>query len=293
MRLPVETRFRHARGIALALILAPALAGCAAGGSGGLSAAAPLPANGPAADYPVVVGEPYQVGETLYTPEDTLNFDEVGLAAADAGHGITASHHTMPLPSYAEVTSLDSGRTILVRLERRGPMNGHALIALSPAALAQLGAEAGAAVRVRRVNPPEEERAFLRAGEAAPLRMDTPEALLTVLRRNVPQPAALAPAALASVEVPPSAAAPVVVESQAEPQQAPVQAAGAFVVQAVALSSQNRAQSVAEAIGGSVSQAGRFYRVRTGPFATRSEAEASLAKVRAAGYSEARIFISG
>jgi rare lipoprotein A len=346
MRLPVEIFARHTR-VGLALILSAALVGCAAaGGDSANFRTAALDASGPAADYPVVVGEPYRVGDTLYTPLDTFNYDEVGYAAADTGSGISASHHSLPLPSYAEVTSLESGRTILVRVERRGPLDGDALIALAPAALEQLGAGAGEPVRVRRVNPPEDERAFLRAGRSAPLRMDTPEALLTVLQRKLPQNGgalpvqSAAPAALAQVELPPSTAAanlppvqspataqatplpsfpssaaaestgqkaPVVVArlEQPEPaqqaeapdppkQQEALQAAttptGAYVVQAVALSSRERAQRVASAIGGSVSQAGKFYRVRTGPFATHSQAEASLAKVRAAGYSDARIF---
>jgi rare lipoprotein A len=340
MRLPVEIFARHTR-VGLALILSAALAGCTAAGGGSTAlASAPLQGTGPAADYPVVVGEPYRVGDTLYTPLDTFNYDEVGYAAADTGQGISASHHTLPLPSYAEVTSLESGRTILVRVERRGPLDGDALIALAPAALDQLGAGAGEPVRVRRVNPPEDERAFLRAGRAAPLRMDTPEALLTVLQRKLPQNGGVspvqsaAPAALAQVELPPSTAAdnsppaqaaplpplasraaaesiglkaPVVVARLEQPEparqteapqppeahQAATSASGAYVVQAVALSSRERAQRVASAIGGSVSQAGKFYRVRTGPFATHSQAEASLAKVRAAGYSDARIFTNG
>ena len=43
------------------------------------------------------------------------------------------------------------------------------------------------------------------------------------------------------------------------------------------------------ATGGSVSPSGRFFRVRMGPFATRGQAEAALAKAKAAGYSDARI----
>jgi rare lipoprotein A len=318
MRLPVET-FGHARCLALALVLPAALAGCAAGGGDRAALnAAPLEQTGPAADYPVVVGEPYRVGATLYTPLDAFNYDETGYAAADSGQGISASHHILPLPSYAEVTSLESGRTILVRVERRGPMDGNALIALAPAALDQLGAAAGEPVRVRRVNPPEEDRAFLRAGRTAPLRMDTPEALLTVLQRKVPPRGgalpikSAAPAALARVELPPSTAAiPTPVPARIDPPEAPPRIDaprspkppearqpattpnGAYVVQAVALSSRERAQAIAGAIGGSVSQAGKLYRVRTGPFATRSQAQASLAKVRAAGYSDARIFNNG
>ena len=59
------------------------------------------------------------------------------------------------------------------------------------------------------------------------------------------------------------------------------------------MSTLDRAKNVAGAVGGSVSQSGKYYRVRTGPFATREQAEASLAKVRAAGYSDARISTNG
>jgi rare lipoprotein A len=363
MRLPAERTVRRARRYAPALILVSVLAGCGshddlASASGSGTAIASV--NGPAADYPVVIGDPYRIGATLYTPADTMNYDAVGYAAADNGSGVTGAHHTMPLPSYVEVTSLETGRTILVRLERRGPMSGDAVVALSPAAFAQLGAGAGTAVRVRRVNPPEEERAALRAGRSAPQRMDTPASLVAVLKRKLPgegaatlsSPPAATRGAIAAVAVPPSTAArpqqaqpaparqtvtpasppsvarnappplpplasrgaqvvparpgpvPVVVARLEQPQRAvaPMPAVarpdtsaddGRFLVQAAAMSTYERAEKVAGAIGGSVSQSGRYYRVHTGPFATREQAEASLAKVRAAGYSDARIYTNG
>ena len=143
--------------------------------------------NGPGADFPVVLGEQYSVGNTVYTPADVMNYDAVGYAAvvADGGGAISAAHHTLPLPSYVEVTSLDSGRTILVRVDRRGPTDSNRVIALSPGAAAQLGLSDGATVRVRRVNPPEMERAALRAGGSAPERMATPQPLLAVLKRRL------------------------------------------------------------------------------------------------------------
>jgi rare lipoprotein A len=261
MRLPVE---RQAPRLALISAAVFALAAC-----GGGSATSDLPpaalANGPQADYPVVLGEPYTVGDVTYTPEDVLNYDEVGYLAADSGNGVTAAHHTLPLPSYAEVTSLDTGRTILVRVERRGPMDGAGLLAVSPAALEQLEASPGAPVRVRRVNPLEEQRALLRAGGPAQPRMDTPMPLVEVLRRKLPD---LAVPALATAPALPAIAEP-------------------------APSTEERAQRAAQALGGTVMPSGRYFRVRTGPFATRAEAEASLAKVRAAGYSDARILTSG
>lgn len=359
MRLPIESFADRVRGLVLMLVLAPALAAC--GSHAELASAPPVPrTNGPAADYPVVIGAPYKIGDKLYTPVDTMNYDEVGYLAVDGGTGITAAHHTLPLPSYAEVTSLKTGHTILVRVERRGPMSGNQLIALSPAALAQLGAAAGDPVRVRRVNPPEIERAALRAGRTAPSRMDTPASLVAVLKQKLPEegeanlvrPKSAAPASLASVEVPASTAkraaipaaakpAPAAVQTnvarssppplpplpsrgsgnantgpaavvvarlqqpqpaaraveprpvRASPQAAPAASEGAYGVQAATMSTLARARKVAGSIDGSVSKAGKYFRVRTGPFATREQAEASLAKVRAAGYSDARIFTNG
>jgi rare lipoprotein A len=143
---------------------------------------------GPEADYPVTIGDPYVIGGVSYSPSDTLNYDAVGYAhAGTEGSGISGAHHTLPLPCYVEVTALDSGHTILLRLDRRGPMSGKQLIELSPAAWAQLGltGTSDVAVRVRRVNPPETERAKLRTGNRAPDRMDTPPGLLTALRRKL------------------------------------------------------------------------------------------------------------
>lgn len=59
------------------------------------------------------------------------------------------------------------------------------------------------------------------------------------------------------------------------------------------MSTRECAQKVAGAVDGSISQSGRYFRVHTGPFATREQAQASLAKVRAAGYSDARISTNG
>jgi rare lipoprotein A len=288
-----------------------------------------LPATGPAADYPVVVGEPFTIGGTTWTPVDQLNYDAVGQALVGEGAGVTGAHKTLPLPSYVEVTALDSGRTILVRLERRGPMTNDALVELSPDAAAQLGLQPGhpAPVRVRRVNPPEQERALLRADGRAPDRMATPEGLLKVLRRKLvdqsplaplmPPPAVTGTAAPASVGKPapvpvpekakPAVAKPPVAKppvakpaapsvpapkpATATPRPTPPQPAarGAFVVQVATFSSQASARKVAAQLGGSVSPAGKFWRVRLGGYPNRAQAAAALEKAKTAGYSDARI----
>ena len=335
MRLPADGR--SARSVRLVAALIPALAlgacGIVGGGSGSVESlvAAPAPSYGPQGDYPVIVGEPYTVAGTAYTPEDVLNYDQVGFLAADrdGGNAVSGSHHTLPLPSYVEVTSLATGRTILVRLERRGPMNSNELLALSPGALAQLEAGPGTPVRVRRVNPPEDQRTLLRAGSPAEPRMDTPMSLVEILKRKLPGQVAAPVQAAAAAPAPTPRAAPVpvatltpeaqpargdgapalppleprggtsaaVVGTQAAAAPTPTRQAvagrAAFVVQAAAFSTADRARRAASVLEGEVTQAGQYFRVRTGPFATRGEAEASLAKVRAAGYSDARILTNG
>lgn len=343
-----------------ALALSAALGGCSMFGGGGDDLAmAEMPpsriaAAGPQADYPMVLGDPYRVDGQEFVPTDTASYDAVGFAAADSdgGQSITVAHKTLPMPSYVELTELDTGRTVLARVERRGPMTTSRLVALSPGAMQALGVADGAPVRVRRVNPPETDRAELRAGRKASDRMDTPKSLLGVLQRKLPvgnagpadlarsappatpvevagapMPPARAPAAAAPVpapaaarasglfveerrantayplggaRVPKPASAPAAVSATAPkpPAAAPAVAAsapasGEFVVQAAAFSSKANADRAASKIGGFVTQAGSLYRVRMGPYTTRGQAEAALAKVREAGYSDARVFTAG
>lgn len=276
----------------LALIL---VAG-ASSGAAAKDAPIPLP-SGPAADYPIVLGAPFTIDGTTYTPADKLNVDQVGYAYADSegGNGISAAHRTLPLPSYVEVTSLETGKTVLVRIERRGPMTGDGLIALSPGATAQLGIAPGGKtpVRVRRVNPPEVERAALRRGDRAPERMETPKSLVAVLLRKLnPSLPGAAPAA-GSKPAPPLAAPvpaatpkPLAVKP-ATPSAAPGR--GGRVVQVGAFSSKANAEATAAKVGGHVFPAGRLWRVRMGPYSASTEAAAALAKAKGAGYTDARI----
>lgn len=259
----------------------------------------------------MVTGEPFVIDGVTHTPHDKLNYDEVGyaLVGSEGGGSVTAAHKTLPLPSYAEVTSLQSGATILVRIERRGPMRNDALIELSPGAAAQLGVAAAphVPVRVRRVNPAEPERALLRAGGQAPERMATPRSLLEVLSGKLDGPAPSPPvaaAATAPAPAPEEVSAPAAPEQDAstEPKSAaavPMPAgqpatdkaaqSGTFVVQAAAFSTEERATRAAKALGGFVTRDGRYWKLRTGPYESRAEAEAALAKARSAGYSDARI----
>jgi rare lipoprotein A len=92
------------------------------------------------------VGKPYTVAGHTYTPEENSKYSAVGLASwyGDKFHGrytangeiydqngISAAHPTLPLPSYARVTNLQNHRSIVVRVNDRGPYVGNRLIDVS------------------------------------------------------------------------------------------------------------------------------------------------------------------
>lgn len=253
----------------------------------------------PAADPPAELGEAYAVDGVTVTPADKP-FDDVGLAVVETGSETTAdismAHRTLPLPSYAEVTALDNGRTILVRIERRGPLSGPAFVALSAGAFAQLGADPAQplGVRVRRVSPQEYERSLLRTGQRAPERLATPKPLLEVLRRrlaakdpsSVPSPGdAVVPARTEMTDTPPLA-----LPAKPLPSKGPApRSKGSYEVQVGAFANRSGAESTAKKLGGTVSSAGKLWRVRTGPFDSRAEAGAAQTRARKAGFADAQI----
>jgi rare lipoprotein A len=86
-----------------------------------------------------LVGHAYRVAGRTYVPREYDNYTAVGMASwyGDAFHGrrtangevydkdsVSAAHPTMPLPSYARVTNLSNGHSIIVRVNDRGPFHG-------------------------------------------------------------------------------------------------------------------------------------------------------------------------
>ncbi len=139
-------------------LLGVALAGCSVMGyPGGLSG--PMPA----ADRPPGVAvaldpktRPYEVRGVRYVPlASSADYREVGVASwyGEPFHGrrtasgevydmyqLTAAHRTLPLPTCAEVTRLEDGRTVVVRVNDRGPfVEGRRIIDLSYSAAEAIG----------------------------------------------------------------------------------------------------------------------------------------------------------
>jgi len=92
------------------------------------------------------VGQPYTVAGRVYVPEENTNYSATGMASwyGDDFHGrytangeifdmhsISAAHPTLPLPSYVRVTNLANNRSIIVRVNDRGPYARDRLIDVS------------------------------------------------------------------------------------------------------------------------------------------------------------------
>ncbi|MGI9437839.1 MAG: septal ring lytic transglycosylase RlpA family protein [Geminicoccaceae bacterium] len=102
----------------------------------------------------VKVGKPYQINGQWYHPRMVDQYREIGIASwygvpfhgrqtANGEvydmHGMTAAHPTLPLPSLARVTNLENGRSIVVRVNDRGPFAKQRIIDLSRRAAWELG----------------------------------------------------------------------------------------------------------------------------------------------------------
>lgn len=250
------------------------------------------------ADPAAMAGGPH--GTSQFQPGDG-RYDAVGYAAVRTlGAAALAISPNLPAESYAEVTALDSGRTILVRIAETAEAPG-AIAAISEGAASQLGVPAGrlVAVRIRAVRPSTEDQAALRSAGAAQPRIDSPPALLRALRLQLPPVATVAAEPLPPpaqpdpiVDVLPHAAARAVAPSDRRAAAGvvpPKPAQGRYLVQVAALSSSQRATALAQKLRGFVKAGGGLYRVQLGPFATKEAAERARAGAVRAGFGDARL----
>ncbi len=262
------------------------------------------------------VGKPYTVAGRTFHPTATPKPVQVGVASwygprfhrRKTSNGewfdmnyLSAAHPTMPLPSYARVTNLENGRTVVVRVNDRGPFVGTRIMDLSRAAAGELGylRQGKARVRVEYLGP-------------APLGDD--RKLLAHLNRMKDAPKSTLLAAIDGRAVD----APAVRVARAAPSAPPVRAtAGAtaapqrvrpagyaapagYFVQVAAFSDPANAEAARQRLGriGPVDvrpvdvSAGRFWRVRMGPLASIEDAEDLLGRVRDIGHHDARIVVS-
>jgi rare lipoprotein A len=112
----------------------------------------------------VKIGKPYSISGKSYYPEYDPTYDETGIASwygpgfhgnSTANgerfdtHDLTAAHPTLPMPSLVRVTNLQNGKTMVVRINDRGPFSPGRIIDLSKASAQKLGITGLAKVRVQ------------------------------------------------------------------------------------------------------------------------------------------------
>jgi rare lipoprotein A len=267
----------------LVCMLALALAGCSAAPRGDLPAARSAPGGGyykddgpgdvippnlaevPDAtpkDEPLIpyANRPYEVFGQRYVPLRRVQpYHEQGVASwygrryhgkkTSSGelydmYAMTAAHPTLPIPSYARVTHLASGRSVVVRINDRGPFLGGRVIDLSYVAAYKLGyiGNGSASVEVEAIVPGE------------PLRV-----------------AQATPQAAADAAPPPASAAPLHT----------VEAPAGLYLQLAAFSAQASAESMRERLAREldwlatqiyVVASGKLYKVQVGPYRSRDDA---------------------
>jgi rare lipoprotein A len=194
---------RAARGVAAA-VACLALANCASSGKFanrvdpryGVSSSPRVVAFGepvPKGGGTYRIGKPYIVAGRVYVPEEDVNYREEGLASwyGDDFHGrltangevfdmsaLTAAHPTLPMPCYARVTNLSNGRSLIVRVNDRGPYHGNRLIDVSNKAAELLEFKGNGVARVR-----------VEYVGRAPLDGTDDRLLMATLRTGIPAPA--------------------------------------------------------------------------------------------------------
>jgi rare lipoprotein A len=185
-------------------------------------------------------------------------------------NGMTGAHPTLPLPAWVRVTNLDNGRSVVVRLNDRGPFAKGRIIDLSRAAAEQLDMirSGTARVEVRSLTGTDAMTVAAPAASSAPL----PAVLMPV--SNEPSPSAAAGAAA-------------------------VIAGPAYFAQAGAFTSRANAEALAERLRGagiagvsvveSTSDGRTLFRVRAGPVTGFPEFDALIERMRAAGAEGARL----
>jgi rare lipoprotein A len=239
------------------------------------------------------IGQPYRIAGQWYQPAEQFDLIQSGIASwygpgfhgrltANGEqydmHALTAAHRTLQLPSVVRVENLDNGKTIIVRVNDRGPYVDDRVIDLSRKAAEAIDLHEKGLANVRVTVLPDHSR---RLAEMAKQRASVGTMDDIVERLNIDPP----PEAIPQPPVRVAASRP----------------AGSLFLQAAVFSIENyadRARTLLRGIGPVVVtplQRGdrTLYRVQMGPYADRTKADAALQRVREVGFEGAHVVARG
>ena len=251
----------------------------------------------PMPHYGKFKASPYSVlGKTYYPITDARNYRATGTASwygtkfhgqATANgeaydlYGMTAAHKTLPLPSYVRVTNLENGKSVVLRVNDRGPFYSDRIIDLSFAAAKKLGyAETGTArVQVEGIDP---QTWWAQQGQPVPLVLAQPK--LASQAATMPEQASDTPLVAQGVAYtpPPEQHAAAVVPSQIDSKKNDSLAVSGLFLQAGAFANPDAAELLKDKLS-QIASAPVFissvtlnqqvlHRVRLGPISTQDEA---------------------
>lgn len=268
------------------------------------------------------VGNPYKIKGITYTPKEDWGYNRTGIASwygpnfdgKPTANGevfdqwaVSAAHKTLPMPSMVRVTNLENGRSLVVRVNDRGPFVGTRIIDMSRRAAELLGFDKKGTARVRVQILPKESKAIAQNARVNGVQLasnESPIQSASVATEAVSIKPLSAPvlAQPAAVEIVPISQAPVteavVVANVGDLAQEPVSPTRMFI-QAGAFSDKVNAERVRDRLSaiGDVNVTpypvnGReLFRVRLGPIRNVTDADRLLAEVIQAGYNTARTVV--
>lgn len=235
------------------------------------------------------VGKPYQIDNVWYYPAEDWDYNETGIASwyGPGFHGkntangekynqndLTAAHRTLPMPSIVEVTNLENGRSVRVRVNDRGPYARGRIIDLSKRGADLLGVSGPGTAKVR---------VRLVADESQRIK----EAALRGEKYNVVQVASAEKASLPNLKT----TAEAVLQGAVQLTDIFVQA-GAFSQEANAQKVRSQIAELGPVTVTPVDVAGqRLWRVRVGPLRDVPTADEVMARAIVMGHSQARIVV--
>jgi rare lipoprotein A len=251
-------------------------------------------------------GPPYQVEGKWYVPTYEPNYDEVGIASwygptfhgKDAASGeqfdenaMTAAHPTLPIPSLVRVTNLENGKSVIVRLNDRGPFVDDRIIDLSKKAgqALDMHAKGTAKVRVQYVGPapaaPNSLPVQSREVQTMPVPATPVQAAVPAIQPVIAtQPASEPPPSFVSKPLTPVTPVQLPRAPQVQDQRGYFLQAGSFADLGNAHAFRDKLQNLGAVSVTAVQINGaEFYRVMVGPWTSRAEAVRAQGRLIEAG----------